>query len=580
MDGMKEKAEGGHLTARLLRTAHQILRNAKIVLFLIPLAGFTDGNAETNCANNIMLTAVTERAHIDFQHVDGRGGRRYFLETVGSGVAFFDYDGDGFVDVYFVNGADLPGFTSKTPPTNKLYRSNGDSTFTDVTESAGVGDTGYGSGCAVGDYDNDGNLDLYVTNFGKNVLYRNNGDGRFTDVTQRSGVGDVRWSLGCAFADYDNDGFLDLYVTNYINFRLEEHKSCTQNGVATYCPPESFPGLPDILYRNNGDGTFTDVTREAGVYNAESRSMAVVFGDYDDDGFVDCYVGVDTGENLLYRNAGDGTFESVGWMAGVEADENGNVQGTMGVDFGDCDNDELLDLVALNYQEQPNAVYCNDGDGFFNDVSFIAGMGYSLPYVGWGVDFFDVDNDGDKDLFIANGHLQDEVEKYDDTTTYAQLNQLLINSGKGVFVNGMTESQSALGLLKVSRGLATGDYDNDGDLDLLISNASDSPDLIRNDGGNRRNWVTIKTIGTKSNRAGIGAKVKISALGLTQIDEVRSGSGYLSQNDLRLHFGLGERKKIDFVEVRWPSGVVDTIRNIVPNQILVIQEGLGLLTTE
>ena len=580
MDEMKEKTEGGHLTACLSRTGHQILRNAKIVLFLILLAGFTDGNADTNCANDIRLTAVTESANIEFQHIDGRGGRRYFLETVGSGVAFFDYDGDGFLDVYFVNGADLPGFTSKTPPNNKLYRNNGDSTFTDVTESAGVGDTGYGSGCAVGDYDNDGYSDLYVTNFGKNVLYRNNGDGTFTDVTQRSGVGDVRWSLGCAFADYDNDGFLDLYVTNYIDFRLEEHKSCNQNGVATYCPPESFPGLPDILYRNNGDGTFTDVTREAGVYNAESRSMAVVFGDYDDDGFADCYVGVDAGENLLYRNAGDGTFESVGWMAGVEADENGSVQGTMGVDFGDCDNDELLDLVALNYQEQPNAVYFNDGDGFFNDVSFIAGMGYSLPYVGWGVDFFDVDNDGDKDLFIANGHLQDEVEKYDDTTTYAQLNQLLINSGKGVFVNGMTESPSALGLLKVSRGLATGDYDNDGDLDLLISNASDSPDLIRNDGGNRCNWVTIKTIGTKSNRAGIGAKVKISALGLTQIDEVRSGSGYLSQNDLRLHFGLGERKKIDFIEVRWPSGVVDTIRNIVPNQILVIQEGLGLLSTE
>ena len=308
--------------------------------------------------------------------------------------------------------------------------------------------------------------------------------------------------------------------------------------------------------------------------------MAVVFGDYDDDGFVDCYVGVDAGENLLYHNEGDGTFTNVGWMAGVEADENGNVQGTMGVDFGDCDNDGFLDLVALNYQEQPNAVYRNVGDGFFNDISFAAGMGYSLPYVGWGVDFFDVDNDGDQDLFVANGHLQDEVEKFDDTTTYPQLNQLLINNGEGGFFNCAPQSKSALKLFKVSRGLASGDYDNDGDVDILaISNANDTPDLIRNDGGNRRNWVAIQTIGTKSNRAGIGAKVKLSAGGLTQMDEVRSGSGYLSQNDLRLHFGLGDRKLIDFIEVRWPSGVVDTIQDIVPNQILVIKEGYGLLPT-
>ena len=572
--------EGWYLTRYLSRVAHYVSRDAKYIALLFFLTGFLGVGAETSTTNDIILTAVTEGANLHFQHVDGRGGQRYFLETVGSGVAFFDYDADSFLDIYFVNGADLPGFTSKTPPNNKLYRNNRDNTFTDVTDKAGVGDTGYGAGCAVGDYNNDGNLDLYVTNFGRNVLYRNNGDGTFTDVTQHSGVGESRWSLGCAFADYDNDSFVDLYVANYIDFRFEEHQTCTQNGVRTYCPPESFPGLPDTLYRNNGDGTFTDVTREAGVYHVDSRSMAVVFGDYDDDGFVDCYVGVDAGENLLYHNEGNGTFTSVGWMAGVEADENGNVQGTMGVDFGDCDNDGFLDLVALNYQEQPNAVYRNVGDGFFNDISFVAGMGYSLPYVGWGVDFFDVDNDGDRDLFVANGHLQDEVERYDDTTTYPQLNQLLINNGEGGFFNSMPQSRSALKLLKVSRGLATGDYDNDGDLDLLISNANDTPDLIRNDGGNRGNWITIRTIGTKSNRAGIGAKVKLGAGGLTQTDEVRSGSGYLSQNDLRLHFGLGDRKSIDFIEVRWPSGVVDTLQEIAPNQILVIKEGYGLLTTD
>ena len=311
------------------------------------------------------------------------------------------------------------------------------------------GDTGYGAGCAVGDYDNDGNLDLYVTNFGENVLYRNNGDSTFTDVTQHADVGDPRWSLGCAFADYDNDGFVDLYVTNYIDFHFETHTNCTRKGVATYCPPESFQGAPDTLYRNNGDGTFTDVTTIAGVYNEDGKGMGVVFGDYDNDGDADCYIGNDAGENFLYQNSGDGTFTNVGWMAGVEADENGNVQGTMGVDFGDYDNDGLLDLIAVNYQQQPNALYRNDNGSFFTDVSFVTGIADSVPYVGWGVDFFDVDNDGDKDLLIANGHLQDTVEKYDDTTTYPQRNHLLINNGHGHFAN---ESVTAGSGLQIAQG--------------------------------------------------------------------------------------------------------------------------------
>ena len=520
----------------------------------------------------ISFTAVTEAAGLQFHHVDGRSGQRYFLETVGSGAAFFDYDGDSLIDIYLVNSTDLPGFSSLTPPTNLLYRNNGDGTFIDVTEQAGVGDTGYGAGCAVADYDNDGNLDLYVTNFGANVLYRNNGNGTFTDVTEHAGVGDNRWSLGCAFADYDNDSFVDLYVTNYIDFHFETHTHCTQKGVATYCPPESFEGLPDTLYRNNGDGTFTDVTTTAGVYNEDGKGMGIVFGDYDNDGDSDCYVGNDAGENFLYQNNGDGTFTNVGWMAGVEADENGNVQGTMGVDFGDYDNDGLLDLIAINYQQQPNALYRNDNGDFFTDLSFAVGMAESLPYVGWGVDFFDVDNDGDKDLLIANGHLQDTVEKYDDTTTYPQHNYLLINNGHGHFTNEWMNAGSGLQSRKVSRGIATGDYDNDGDLDVLISNANDTPQLLRNDSENQSNWILIRTIGTRSNRAGIGTRIKIQTDDLTQIDEVRGGSGYLSQNDLRLHFGIGTHKRIDHIEVRWPSGIVDVIRDVAPNQIITIKE--------
>ena len=504
--------------------------------------------------DKISFIDITEAAGLEFQHVDGSSGRRYFLETVGSGAAFFDYDNDGLLDIYFVNSTDLPGSYSSTPPINQLYHNNGDGTFTDLTEQAGVGDTGYGAGCAVADYDNDGDLDLYVTNFGANVLYQNNGDSTFTDVTQHAGVGDNRWSLGCAFADYDNDGFVDLYVTNYIDFDFETHTDCTQKGVPTYCPPESFEGSPDTLYRNNGDGTFTDVTTLAGAYNKNGKGMGVVFGDYDNDGDVDCYIGNDAGENFLYHNNGDGTFTNVGWMAGVEADENGNVQGTMGVDFGDYDNDGLLDLIAVNYQQQPNALYRNDNGSFFTDVSFVAGLADSLPYVGWGADFFDVDNDGDKDLLIANGHLQDTVEQYDDTTTYPQQNHLLINNGQGRFVNAAMKAGSGLQARRVSRGLATGDYDNDGDLDVLISNASDTPQLLRNDSGNQGNWILIRTIGTRSNRAGIGTRVQIQTGDLTQVDEVRGGSGYLSHNDLRLHFGIGTHKRIDRIEVRWSSG--------------------------
>ena len=542
-----------------------------ICLFLITC--LIDTICWAGAEDKFSFTAVTEAAGLRFQHVDGRSGQRFFLETVGSGAAFFDYDADGLIDIYLVNSTDLPGFSSPTPPTNRLYRNNGEGTFTDVTEQTGVGDTGYGAGCAVGDYDNDGNLDLYVTNFGANVLYRNNGDSTFTDVTQHAGVGDDRWSLGCAFADYDNDGFVDLYVANYIDFHFETHTNCTQKGVATYCPPEHFEGSPDTLYRNNGDGTFADVTTTAGVYNKHGKGMGIVFGDYDNDGDVDCYVGNDAGENFLYHNSGDGTFTNVGWMAGVEADENGNVQGTMGVDFGDYDNDGLLDLIAANYQQQPNALYRNDNGNFFTDVSFVAGMADSLPYVGWGADFFDVDNDGDKDLLIANGHLQDTVEKYDDTTTYPQRNYLLINNGHGHFANASVKAGSGLQSRKVSRGIATADYDNDGDLDVLICNANDSPQLLRNDGGNHGNWILIRTIGTRSNRAGIGTRVKIQTGDLTQIDEVRGGSGYLSQNDLRLHFGIGTHKRIDLIEVRWSSGIVDLIQDIAPNQIITITEG-------
>jgi len=558
-----------------------------LILTLCLMLALNCLHAESELPIPVQFTDVTAQAGIHFRHADGRSGRRYFVETIGSGCAFVDFDNDGAPDIYLVNAADLPGFHSETPPINALYRNNGDGTFTDVTDHAGVGHPGYGTGVTAADYNNDGFVDLYVTNFGANVLYRNNGDGTFADVTDQAGVGDPRWSAGAAFADYDNDGFLDLYVTNYCDFRFDEHRTCHEQGVEVYCGPEEFSGVPDTLYHNNGDGTFTDVTREAGVYNPKGKGMGVIWADYDNDGDLDIFVANDTTENFLYQNNGDGTFTDVAWMAGVESDERGTPQGSMGVDFGDYDNDGWLDLVVTNFQRQLNAIYHNDGNGGFTDVSFIVGFGYSLPYVSWGTGFFDFNNDGWRDVFIANGHIQDEIERYDKSTTYLQPNQLLLNNRQGRFIDVSATAGSGLQIHKASRGVAFGDYDNDGDIDILISNANDTPDLLRNDTPHTGHWILIQTIGTKSNRDGIGARIQVrtgnhsgqvrfadSRNGaLTQIAEVRSGSSYMSQNDRRVHFGLGTAKVIERLEIRWPSGVVDVMENVPVDRLLYVTEG-------
>ena len=518
------------------------------------------------------FTDLTTEAGIDFKHTDGSSGRFYFLEELGSGAAFFDYDNDGSVDIYFVNGADLPGFQSEQPPTNALYRNNGDGTFTDVTQAAGVGDTGYGVGCCIGDIDNDGDLDLYVTNFGKNRLYRNNGDGTFTDIADQANVADERWGASCAFADYDDDGDLDIYVTNYVQFQLEKNKTCKIKGVLTYCQPQDFVGEADVLYRNNGDGTFTDVTQAVGVYQPRSRGLGVVWGDYDNDGALDLYVANDTNENHLFRNNGDGTFSDMAFYAGVALSENGEMESGMGVDFGDYDNDGLLDLIVTNFQDEVATLYHNDGDGFFTDVSYLSGTGdKTFSSLGWGTCFFDYDNDGAKDIFIANGHVYANVELFNDQTTYAQPNHLFRNLGDGRFQEvaaGLTQKAS-------SRGAAFADYDNDGDIDMLITNSNGRPQLLRNDGGNRNNWIKVRVVGTASNRAGIGTRVKVVTGDTSQIAAVKSGSGYLSQNDLVVHFGLGTTTVIDKISVTFPSGRVSKIERVPVNQLIEIVESGG-----
>jgi hypothetical protein len=570
----------------------------------------TVAQAETGASTasqSLHFNEVTVAAGIRFQHIDGRSGQKYFVETLGAGAAWFDYDNDGDLDLYFVNGADLPGMRSETPPTNALYRNNGDGTFTDVTVEAKVGDRGYGFGCCVGDYDNDGFKDIYITNFGSNVLYRNNGDGTFTDRTKASGVGDKRWGTGAAFADYDRDGYLDLFVVNYVAYRLSDNTVCywasprySGRGFGRkpntlfspmpvhhriYCLPTNFKGVADVLYRNNGDGTFTDVTQEAGLENVNGKSLGVVWGDYDNDGDPDIFIANDTTPNMLYRNNGlngqfiENTFTDTALFAGVIArGQDGLPLSGMGTSFGDYDNDGWLDLVATNFEDDPNTLYRNLADGTFSDASDSSGIGKkSLPYLAWGVEFADLDNDGYQDIFVANGHIDDNAKVYSPSTTYAQVNQVFLNLRDGTFAESSDRCGPGLRLKKVSRGAAFGDYDNDGDIDILITNSNQTPDLLENTGLKDKNhWLVLETVGTKSNRDGIGARVKVTVNGMEQIREVKSGASYLCQSDMRLHFGLGDADRADEVTIRWPSGLVERFKDVKADQFLRAKEGEGL----
>ena len=519
----------------------------------------------------LRFTDITAELGVEFRHTNGERGEKYFIEPIGSGVALFDFDNDGDLDLYCVNGSTLPKVDTPMPPTNVLYRNDG-GVFTDVTNEAAVGDTGYGLGCCVGDYNNDGFTDLYVTNYGTNVLYRNNGDGTFTDVADIAGVAGNQFSSGCAFVDVDADGYLDLYIVNYVQFDPNTNPECARLGVRTYCTPEALPGAADVLYRNNGDGTFTDVSEKAGIGTTSGKGLGVVCGDIDNDGDVDIFVANDTTPNFLYRNDTDTAIKMTedALFAGVALSEEGRAYSGMGANLGDFDNDGYLDIVITNFQDQTNSLYHNAQSGFFNEMSFAKGIGErSLPYLAWGVDFIDFNNDGWLDLFIANGHLDDNIAEMDPIGTYPQPNQLFLNN-RGINFSEIPDATIAQ--RKVSRGTAFGDIDNDGDVDVVISNLKDSPTVLRNDGGNASRWLSVKLIGTHCNRDAIGARVTVVSGGLTQIREVKSGSGYISQNDLRLHFGLADAPRVDTLTVRWLCGKRQTLQDIETNQVLVISE--------
>ena len=499
----------------------------------------------------VEFTDNTKAAGIDFLHRNGATGKRLFPEPNGAGCAFLDYNADGWMDIYLVNSGN---FQNPNAP-NALYRNNGNDTFTDLTKEAGVGNTGFGSGICVGDYDNDGWEDIYICNFGKNVLYRNLGDGTFSDVTEKSGVEEHSWSTSATFFDADSDGDLDLYVANYLIYSVETD-GCQLESLRVYCGPDNYPPANDSFYRNNGDGTFQNDSISAGLVHS-GRGFGVITGDYDNDGDRDIFVANDLSPNFLYRNNGDGQFEEIGFLAGVALSEDGTVGNGMGIDLSDYNNDGGLDLVVTNYQSQVNTVYRNDLDGFFTDVSFVSGTGLpSFPLLSWGCGFVDVDNDGWRDLFVVNGHIHDNIDQFDDIGDYAQPKQLFRNLRTGTFLDMSSKSGKALIEPQVSRGAAFGDYDNDGDIDILINNLQGLATLLRNDGGNDRSWIRVSI---RPPAQSLMARVFVETDdGLSQIDEAQSGGSYVSHNDTRLLFGL---ETADFVRVwvQWQDGALSEV---------------------
>jgi len=533
---------------------------------------------ESPAGTNVYFTDVGAKSGIDFIHVSGSPEQRYIIEAMTAGAAFLDYDNDRYLDLFLVNAT-----VQEDPPPeagNRLYRNVASSSagrvFQDVTEGAGLQHSGWGTGCATGDYDNDGDVDLYLTYWGPNMLYRNEGNGRFTDVTLKAEVGDQRWGASAAFGDVDGDGYLDLYVTNYLAFSLDPPpnggKLCQGwKDLETFCGPHGMMPQGDVLYRNEGNGRFTDKSALAGIDQHVYPGLGVVFTDYDNDGDADIYVANDSAPNLLFRNDGNWQLTEMAAFAGVAYSEEGRAQAGMGVDAGDYDNDGDQDLFTTNFSDDVNTLYQNLGDGSFADATAAAGLGgEDRPFLGWSTAFFDADNNGWLDLYVANGHLYPQLETRSAGLRYAQRNLLYWNEG-GRFRRA--DPQQGLATEKVSRGTALGDYDNDGDTDLLVMNLNDTPTLLRNDGGNRHNWLGFELVGVESNRDGIGAQIRLFSGPDTLLQEVKRGYGYQSQHDGRVLFGLGRKESVERVEIRWPSGRLQLIERPPLRRYLVVREG-------
>ena len=530
----------------------------------------------------VRYTDVRKAAGITFFQDSTQTDEKYYLETMGTGVGWVDYDQDGLMDLYFVQSAATDIYKPPHPLRSALYHNNGDGTFTDVTEKAGVGGEGhYGQGVAVGDFDNDGWPDLYVTGYGRAILYHNNHDGTFTNVTAKAGVADEGgWSTSAGWFDYDKDGWLDLVVTNYIDWSPKNNLWCGERGPGyrSYCNPGNYKGQRTKLYHNNHDGTFTDVSVKSGVGLPESKGMGVVLADFDNDGWPDIAIANDTWPNFLFLNNHDGTFKDVSLISGLAASEDGKYEAGMGIDAADVNGDGLLDVYITHLDLELNRLYLNNGDTTFTDDTYASGIGAKARLLsGVAAKFLDYDNDGWVDILQLNGAMLDNVTLYHSEVSYKEPLVMFRNLGLGHFE--LTSSQLGPDFLRpvAGRGLATADFDNDGDMDIAVNNRGDYPELLRNDGGNVNHWLEVLLMGTKSNRDGTGAQLKLTSEGFAQVKQAEGGTSYMSASDPRIHFGLGKRAKIESLVITWPSGQVEKLASLPVDTIIAVKEGTGIV---
>ena len=530
----------------------------------------------------VTFTDVREAAGITFKQDATGSQEKYYLETMGTGVGWIDYDQDGLLDLYFVQSGATKAYAPPHPLRSALYHNNGDGTFTDVTQKAGVGGEGhYGQGVCVGDYNNDGYPDLYVTGYGSAILYHNNGDGTFTDVTDKAGVADKGgWSTSAAWIDYDKDGWLDLVVCNYIEWSPENNIWCGEHraGYRAYCHPDNYRGQRLKLYHNNHDGTFTDVSKQSGIGIPEAKGMGVVTADFNNDGWPDIAIANDTWPNFLFINQHDGTFKDVSFISGVAASADGKYEAGMGIDAADVDGDGWMDIYITHLDFELDRLYHNNHDGTYDDVTYQCGIGNSAIFLsGVAAIFEDYDNDGWTDIMQVNGAMLDNINLYHSEVTYKETKLMFRNLGNGKFVKVSEELGPAFTRPIAGRGLAAADFDNDGDIDFAINIRGDFPELLRNDGGNTNNWLTVHLVGTKSNRDGLGSVLKLTSEGFTQVKQAKGGMSYMAANDPRIHFGLGKRKTIESLQVNWPSGQIENLSKVPVNQIITIKEGAGII---